>query len=163
MDFLVEQRYAAPPDAVVALYASESFYAQLHGLPKISVPEVLSRRAQGNDVELRVRYRFTADLPAAALAVIDPRKLSWVDRTRFDLAARTATTVLEPDHYPDRLRAGAEVVYLPDGDGTLRRLRGSCRVRMPLVGGQVEKALVSGLEEHFADEREVAARLLGSG
>lgn len=161
MDFTIEQRFAAPPDAVLALYSSASFYAELTDLPKISRPEVLSREVDGTEVALHVRYLFAADLPAAALALIDPKKLSWVDHTTFDLAARTATTVLVPDHYRDRMTASATTTYDPTDGGTIRRVRGECKVRMPLVGGQVEKAIVSGLEEHFVDEQKVATRLLG--
>jgi hypothetical protein len=38
---------------------------------------------------------------------------------------------------------------------------GDVRVRVLLVGGQVERAIVSGLTEHLAEEAAVVADLLG--
>ena len=39
-----------------------------------------------------------------------------------------------------------------EGDGSLRQLRGSVRVKMLLVGGKVEGAIVSGLRDYAAAE-----------
>jgi hypothetical protein len=158
MEFRVDQRFAESVDDVLAMYTDPAFYATLSGLPKVGTPEVLSREDQAADrVLLRVRYAFTADLPRAALAAIDPKKLTWVEEATFDLAARTSRSRLLPDHYPDRLTASASATYEPAGDDhATRRVRGDVRIRMPFVGGQVEKAIVSGLREHLTDEERVA-------
>jgi hypothetical protein len=52
---------------------------------------------------------------------------------------------------------------VPDDDEpprgpSVRRIAGSLTVRMPFVGGQVERAIVSGLREHLADETDVVNR-----
>jgi hypothetical protein len=51
-------------------------------------------REQGDRVIVRVHYRFTADLPSAALAVIDPDKLTWIEETTYDLEHATSTSRL---------------------------------------------------------------------
>lgn len=160
MRFEVEQHFPAPVDAVLALYVSDSFYEALQGLPKIGEPTVLARERDGGLVTMHVRYRFTGDLPAAALAVIDPGRLTWVDVTTYDTADRRSDTRLVPDHYRDRLEATATASYEDTLGGSRRNIVGELRVRMPLVGGKVEQAIVSGLREHLADEQAVAARLL---
>ena len=66
-----------------------------------------------------------------------------------------------PDHYADRMSASATTTFVESGADTVRRVHGEVKVRVPLVGGQVEKAIVSGLKEHFADEQRVVSRLLG--
>lgn len=167
MRFDVQQRFQADPDRVLALYTDADFYPHLAGLPKVSAPEVLERRAEGDRVLLRVRYAFTADLPSAARAMIDPAKLTWVDETWFDLANRTARTTLIPDHYPDKMTCRASATFTATttrgADGsTIRRIEGDLRVRVLLVGGKVEGAIVSGLREHLTDEEQVAQRLLGT-
>lgn len=163
MRFEVEQRFGAPAAAVVAAYTDPSFYEELVGLPKIGEPQVLDRLDDGDRVVLRVHYRFTADLPGAARKVIDPAKLTWVEETTFDLADATSRSVLLPDHYPDRLTASARAAFVdgPEG-GSTRRITGELTVRMPLVGGRVEGAIVSGLREHLADEARVAERFLAA-
>ena len=57
-----------------------------------------------------------------------------------------------------RLEASYDVTLEPLGDSTRRVAQGELKVRIPLVGGRVERAIASGLEEHAAAE----ADLLGT-
>jgi hypothetical protein len=160
MQFRVDQRFAAAADVVLAMYLDQSFYGSLAGMEKIGPPDVVSltRDDDAQRAHLRLRYAFVGDLPRAALAVLDPRKLTWIEDTDVDLAARSALVQLKPDNYADRLTASAHWVIEPDGDDrSTRRVDGSVEVRMPFVGGQVEKAIISGLREHLVAEQDRAA------
>ena len=159
MLFRVDQRFAASPDDVLAMYCDAGFYETLDGMAKIGRPEVLlvERTDDERSVHLRLRYAFAGDLPRAALAVLDPRQLTWVEDTVYDLEARTGETKMLPDHYADRLTASAHIAVEPSGDeATTRRVEGIIEVRMPFVGGQVERAIVSGLREHLIAEQDRA-------
>ena len=163
MQFRVDQRYAAARDDVLAAYTDVALYPLLDGLPKIGEPRVLDREQKGHLVTMRVHYRFVADLPSAALAVIDPERLTWVDETVYDLAAGTSTTRLLPDHYADRLTASASATYQSDPSQparSARHVRGDLKVRMALVGGKVERAIAEGLIEHLTDEARVVEQFL---
>jgi hypothetical protein len=163
VQFRADQRYAATRDAVLAAYTDVALYPLLDGLPKIGEPKVIDRQQKGHLVTLRVHYRFVADLPSAALAVIDPQRLTWIDETVYDLAAGTSTTRLLPDHYPDRLTASATATYTADPadpSRSIRHVRGDLKVRMALVGGKVERAIVEGLTEHLDDETGVVERFV---
>ncbi|HVN51367.1 MAG TPA: DUF2505 domain-containing protein [Acidimicrobiales bacterium] len=163
MRFRTEQQYPAPIDQVLALYTDPTFYPTLSGLPKISAPEVVDHQRLGDQIRLSLRQRYTGDLPAAALTVIDPDKLSWVEQLEFDLRGATATSVLVPDHYADRFQCSGRYRFTATSHGTTRELAGEVKVRVLLVGGKVEGALVSGLREHGeAEAAIVAARLSGS-
>jgi len=146
---------------VLGLFTDPDFYPTLSGLPKIGTPEVVEHRVDGPRVRLRLHQRFTGDLPGAALAVIDPARLTWIELLEFDLDRATATSRLLPDHYPDRLTCAGRYTFVATGSETsTRRLEGDLAVRMPLVGGKVERALVSGLREHAAAEQHLVARRL---
>jgi hypothetical protein len=68
-------------------------------------------------------------------------------------------TVL-PDHYADRFSCAA-VVQLEDVDGQVqRRTTGEMKVRFPLVGSRVERAIVSGLQENAAAEERIVQEWL---
>ncbi len=164
MRFSLTQQLPAPPDAVIRLYADPDFHTSLSGLTKVAPPELVGREVDGQRVVLRLRYRFIAPLPSAATAVIDPDRLTWVDETVYDLDRLTATTSFHPDHYGDRLTAQIDTRFEPGsgGAGTERRIAGELKVRMLLVGSQVEKAIVSGLQEHLGEEAVVAAARLSS-
>jgi hypothetical protein len=165
MRFTVDQRVPHPPPAVIAAYTDPALYAAMVGLARVDRPEVLGVEQAGDTTLVRVRYRFVADLPGPARAVIDPDKLTWVDESRYDRAAGTSSTRLLPDHYADRLQATASSRFEPDPvtpGGTLRRVTGELSVKARLVGGRVEQAIVEGLQEHLVEEARVVAAHLGA-
>lgn len=152
MRFDLTQTIAAPVDAVAAAYAGEELYASMTGTEKLGPPEVLDRKETGGRVTLRIRYRFTGDLAPAVTAVVDPDRLTWVEESVHDLAARTVAVTLHPDHYADRLRCTGTYRYVARGDATTRQIEGDLRVKALLVAGTVERAIISGLKEHLVSE-----------
>jgi hypothetical protein len=94
-------------------------------------------------------------------AVLDPARLTWVEEAQLDRATHVSTFAIVPDHYADRLRcSGTFSLEEEPGGTTLRRTEADIKVRYPLVGGKVERAIVSGLAEHAAREAEVVTRWL---
>ena len=154
VQFSSRQSYRHDVDDVLDAYADPSLYPGLPELPKIGRPEVLEHRLSGDLVHLDLRYAYVGDLPAAATAFIDPARLTWVQRTTVDLGERMSTITLLPDHYPDRLQCAGTFRFSaePTGAGSQRRVQGDLEVRVMVVGGQVERALVSGLEEFLDAE-----------
>ncbi|HYI62946.1 MAG TPA: DUF2505 family protein [Acidimicrobiales bacterium] len=161
MRFELSQAIAAPVDDVAAAYAGAELYRAMGGTSRIGPPEVLDRVEDGDVVTLRIRYRFVGQLSPAVTAVVDPARLSWVEESVHDLAGRAVAVTLHPDHYADRLRCTATARYQADDDGTRRVVRGDLRVKALLVAGAVERAIVSGLEEHLAAEGPVVEAHLG--
>jgi hypothetical protein len=158
--FELAQRYDSPAADVSGAYADPALYPTLVGLPKLGGIEVLDRSGPDDRPRMRIRFRFTGQLPSAVTAVIDPDRLTWVQESEHDVAAGTGTFRLVPDHYPDRLRASGSWRCADDGDGARRVVRGELKVRAPLVGGRVEQAIVSGLEEYLAAEAPAVDRHL---
>jgi len=156
--FRIEQRIAAPLGAVEAALLNRDFVAATADLPKLGAPELLELERDGDRAHERIRYRFTAELSGAVTRVVDPKKLTWVDDARYDLTAHTSRHRILPDNYADRLQATYDVVLESLGDSTRRVATGELTVRVPLVGGRVERAIVSGLEEHAAAEAELLGR-----
>lgn len=152
MRFNLQQRFSAPVSDVIDLYSDPDFHTSLTGLTKVATPTLVSCERTADHVEMRLSYRFIADLPGAVTAVIDPHRLTWVEHTVFDLDAATSKTTLLPDHYADKLKASITCRFAADGQGAVRSVAGDLAVHVFLVGGQVEKAIVSGLSEHLTEE-----------
>lgn len=152
MDFVIEQRLLGSPVQVQDTLLDPAFIAARADLPKLGDAELLDREVGDTTARLRVRLRFTGALAPAVTAMLDPARLSWVDVATFDLAQRSAEHRIEPDHYADRLSCGYSSELTASGTGTARTVRGFVKVRMLLVGGKVEGAIVSGLREHAAAE-----------
>jgi hypothetical protein len=160
MDFHVEQVFAAAPEQVAAAYADPDLYAALDALPKLGRPEVIAHDVDGSTVTLHVRHRFTGHLSPAATAVLDPKRLTWVEHATHDLSKLDVTYRLVADHYADRFSASGRYRFVPDAAGTRRIADGQVKVKALLVGGAVERAIISGMHEHSEDEVALVERFI---
>ena len=152
MRFSLEQVFPGPLERVEQALLDPAFLERMASLPKLGRPQLLDQQDDGTTVRRRVRYAFAGELSPAVTAVVDPAKLTWVEDATTDLSThRTAFRIL-PDHYAGRLRCSG-TFRLDDVPGGVRRVaEGDLRVSFPLVGGKVERAIVSGLREHAALE-----------
>lgn len=160
MRFLFEQRFGASVDEVARAFSEPGLYELMGQLPKLGRPQLLERSVDGDLVHLSVRYWFTGTLSPAARAVLDPDKLSWVAHTTHDLTRHSVDFRMAPDHYADRLSSsGRSTLRAVDG-GARRVTEGDVAVRVRFVGGPVERAIVSGIGDHLADQRSLVERWL---
>lgn len=162
MRFSADQVVGAPRDVVEAAFAEPSFYEALGQMDGLAPPQVLDLRPDphvAHVVHLDVRYSFTGPLSGPVRAVLDPAKLTWVDHGRLDRHRHVLEFRMVPEHYPDRLSCEGSYRFEPDaGDRSVTHqlMSGELRVRYPIVGGLVERAIVTGLVQHL---RQAAAIL----
>ena len=160
MRFDLIQVIDAPVDDVAAAYAGTELYESMGPTSHLGAPEVIGRTELDGRVTLRIRYRFVGDLSPAVTAVVDPARLTWVEESVHDLDGLSVGVTLRPDHYADRLRCTGTYRYQSRGDRAERRISGELRVKALLVASAVERAIVSGLEEHLAAEVAAVERYL---
>ena len=96
--------------------------------------------------------------------VIDPRRLSWVEDTVIDTETWTAQFTITPIHYASFFTCSGQWRLNGSKSTTTRVMDGLLKVNspVPFVGGQVEKAIVSGLRERLADEPQILERWLAA-
>jgi len=167
VDFRVEQTYDADADDVARSYTEPALYEMIGAVSSLSRPEVLDRRTEDDRVLLQVRYRFAGQLSSAARRALDPAKLTWVEHSTHDLADRRVAFRLVPDNYGDRFRASGTAVVTEGrsaatGPRAVRTVAGRLQVKAPLVGGAVERAIVSGLSDHLRTETGAVERFLAA-
>ena len=107
--------------------------------------------------------KFPCNNGAPKNATMCPPDLStWPERN--PMRNSSARFRLLPDHYPDRLRCRGRFTITDQPGGSRRVVAGELQVKAPLVGGRVEQAIVSGLEEYLEAEAPVVdAWIRGSG
>jgi Protein of unknown function (DUF2505) len=156
MRFELVQYLDAPIDAVEAALVDPRFLETLGTLPKLGRPQLLDRQDMGDRVFLRVRYDFVGELSPAVKAIIDPAKLSWVEESTQDRTTHRTKTAIVPDHYTSMLECSGTTLLTADAStGKTRRVTtGDVFVRVPLVGGRAEAAIISGMREHAELEAE---------
>ncbi len=161
MKFGFEQRWTADPGDVLAVYLDDGFWSSLDHLSATSAPEVLEVSRSAARAVVRLRYRLSVTLPAEASRFIDPDDVAWVEETTWDLAARTAAVRFLPDQAASLMKASAEATLFAEGAETLRQVKGDLRVRIPLLGGRVERVVVEGIGDHLEEEADAVAAALG--
>jgi hypothetical protein len=148
VDFTLHQQIDAPVDAVEAALVDSAFLARMDELPKLGSAEVVRNERAGDTVHLAVRYLFQAELSSAVTRVVDPDKLTWVEESECDLAAHRTACVIRPDNYANLLQGSYEATITATDSGSARTITGTLKVKVPLLGGTVEKAIVGGLSEN---------------
>jgi hypothetical protein len=159
MRFTIEQTFAGPLETVEAALVDPAFLERLSTLPKLGRPTLVHRVDAGDLVHLWVKYAFTGDVNSAVRRVVDPNRLTWVEESTLDRRTHRTTWRIVPDHYKNLLRSSGEFRLAPapsaPDERTVRTTEAELKVTVPLVGGKVEQAIVSGLREHAALEEEV--------
>lgn len=162
MRFRIIQQFDADPHRVQAAYLDPAFLKAMGALPRLGAPELLHETREEGVVRRRIRFHFAGDLNSAVRAVVDPAKLSWVEESTTHLQELRTTWIIRPDHYADKLAGQGESRLEPAGDHASRRTTtGEVKVKVFLVGGKVESAIISGMEEHAALERKALLSHLG--
>jgi len=162
MRFEIVQQLARAVAAVDAALVDPAFLVRMDELPKLGRAEILEQRREGDLVHQDVRYLFDAELSGAVTRVVDPKLLTWVERSVCDLGSHTTSCEILPDHYSGMLSGRYDAVIVADGGGSRRTISGDLRVKMPLVGGKVERAIVGGLEENAAAQQQLLEQFIGA-
>ena len=149
MDFTLDQRFTQSRDAVAKALVNPALLEQMTELPLLAEATVLATQRSGDRVRQSVRYRFEAELSSAVRRVIDPAKLTWVEMGEHDLAAGLSRFEIRPDHYSDLLqgRYTARVEPIGDGGACSRTVKGMIQVKVLLLGGRVENAIIGSLRD----------------
>lgn len=166
MRFTIDQTFAGPLEEVEAALVDPAFLERLSSLPNLGRPTLVHRVEAGDLVHLWVKYAFTGEVNSTVRRVVDPHRLTWIEESTLDRASHRTTWRIVPDHYKNLLRASGEFRLEPHPDDPAGRTRrtadGELKVSVPLVGGKVEAAIVSGLRDHAALEEGVLDDWLSS-
>jgi hypothetical protein len=158
--FRIEQHFGLPLDAVERTLCDPAFVEAMAQLPKLGRPQLLAHEENGETVHMQVRYAFVGHLSSAVRRVVDPQQLTWVQDLTVDRRSHRSRFRILPDHYAGLLSCEGTFALSEDGGGGSTRVaEGEVRVTVPLVGGKVERAIISGLEEHAAAEAELVDEL----
>lgn len=153
MRFRIEQRFGLPLDEVEAALYDPRFITRMAELPRLGNPQLLLHEIDGPALHQQVRYAFAGELSSSVRAVVDPDRLSWVEDSTTDMSAHRAEFRIIPDHYASLLRCSGTFALDPRlPGGCVRVAEGEIKVSVPLVGGKVERAIVSGMDEHAQAE-----------
>lgn len=162
MKLYVENHLPTNPDHAWEVFESDAYKARLQAETNIT-QTVLETRTEGPIEVRRIRTEPDRELPSMVASAIGTKKLSYTQENRFDKAQGRMEWNVELDGIGDRVTVRGVTTCVPDGDGCKRVIDGEITVRVPLVGRQIEKAVVAEFEKSMKRANEVALDLIRQG
>ncbi len=151
-----ELRYDATPDEVYGMLADPAFReATCRAMDVVSVEVTLTETDEGFDLVVDQVQR-TDDLPSFARTFAGSttravQRETWADRTGAQLAIEAPGT-------PSDVRG--TISLQPDGDGTREVVDLELKIKVPLIGGKLEKLLAEKITGGLDTEQRVGAAWL---
>lgn len=151
MDFRTELAYDASPDEVYAMLSDPAFREQVAEAQEVVSVDVRITPADDGFSMVSTQEQNTEGLPSIAKKFAgDTTKVviteEWTSHTK---GAVTITAPGKPT------TAGGTVTLAPDGDGTVEIVELDVRVKVPMIGGKLEKLMVESIEKGYAVEHTV--------
>lgn len=145
MRFERHQVFGGSVDEVIDVLVDPAFYPRLAEIEHLGAAELVDVAHAAGTVRFSVRYRVDVDLPAAARTWIHPERLSLVEEAELDRGTGTGSFRMVPDHYGHLLHCRGEYRFTELVDGCSRTMSGTLAVRIPLLGGKIERVVLDGL------------------
>jgi hypothetical protein len=152
VDFQIDHAFDVPPGRLAEVLLDRSFQDSLSDLDGLAERTVLDQQTDGDIVIRRTRYVLDIKISGAAKGFLGDGDPAWVERAEWDPGSSRWTWTIEPEVAAELLDAGGSTEIAKDGSGSIRRVRGTVKVKVPLYGSRVEKWVVQGLERAYDEE-----------
>jgi uncharacterized protein YndB with AHSA1/START domain len=151
MDFRTELSYDASPDEVFAMLSDPAFREQVaEAQDVVSVDVRLTPSAEGFSL-VSEQVQDTKDLPAIAKKIAGDTTRVVIEE-EWGSHTKGAIAVTAPGKPTS---ATGTITLAPDGDGTVEIVELDIKVRVPLIGGKLEKLMAETIESGFQVEHTV--------
>lgn len=121
--------------------------------------ETLWDRQEGDERIWRMRFIPDQELPRMVASAVGTNKLVYEQESRLDTDKVLHWDVV-PAVVPDKVTARGTMKALAAGGGVERVVDGEIAVRIPLVGGRIEKAIHKSVLESYERAYEVSLEWL---
>jgi hypothetical protein len=153
VDFEITHSFNAPPDEVAGALLDEDYQHSLSDLDQLEERELLEQKTNGGGrVVRRVRCVLDIDVSGPAKTFIGDGDPAWVENATWHEDKMHWDFVIEPEVAGELLSAEGTIGIEPDGEGTVRIVRGKVKVRVPFYGARVEGWIVKGLTDAYDEE-----------
>jgi uncharacterized protein YndB with AHSA1/START domain len=151
MEFRTELSYDASPDEVFAMLSDPAFREQVAEAQEVRSVDVRLTRIGDGFTLINDQVQNTKDLPAIAkkIAGDTTRVVITEDWSSHTAGSISITTPGKPT------TASGTIRLAPDGEGTVEIVELDVKVKVPLVGGKLEKLMADTIESGFRVEHTV--------
>lgn len=159
MQLVARHHFAAPPHRVVSAMTDPSFVVTLTDITDVGSVEILDRGDRGSQRWLSARFTYGGSLDPLAARILGSDRPTWVQTYHFDPEG-SGRLDIEPDHHGSLLHCSAQVAVAPTDGGANRSIDGALTIRVPLLGGRAEQALLPAILARIDAEADLLRRWL---
>jgi hypothetical protein len=153
MDFRIEHEFDAAAGDVAAAMLDRSYQDSLGDLGPLSHRKVLEQSESSDGrVHRRTLSVLGVDLPGAARRVLGDSDPAWVEHAVWLPDRHRWEWTIEPKVAPEMLSAFGAIDLEGGRTKTRRTVTGSVLVRVPFIGGRVERWIIDGLSDAYSEE-----------
>ncbi len=151
MEFRTELSYDASPDAVFAMLSDPAFREQVAEAQDVVSVDVRMTPTDDGFTLINDQVQNTKDLPAIAKKIAGDKTQAviteeWSSHTSGSISITA----------PGKPTAAQGTISLaPDGDGTVEIVELDVKVKVPLIGGKLEKLMADNIESGFRVEHTI--------
>lgn len=156
MQHEIKVRYPVPAAAVIKAFTDPAFHkAKLEALGVTYA--ILEQKSDGKMFRIRVERRMPINAPAAIKKLL-PAESVVVNDESWNIATKTGGVTAYAQGVPVTL--SCSVTIRDEGPGSVLTYDWDIAARVPVVGGLLERFVVTDLEARFAEEAQATAPLL---
>jgi hypothetical protein len=159
MRFELRHAFSCDPDTLWALLEEADFDARLSaatGAERV----VVSRTTSGGEEHVVRRISMKRDLPAAMKKVVGSEKITYDQLTWRREGSESLRWEIRPMVLADRFQGRGTTVVRATPGGCERVIAGDLTIRVPLLGGAMEKKLVDDVSASYEQAARIAAQML---
>jgi hypothetical protein len=156
----VESDLPVDPATAWKVFESDAFDERLRKQTNMQV-ERLSETKEGEHVVVRrLRYTSGSELPSLVAKALGGKHLTYTQTNRMDYATNRLDWTVELPVLSDRVSVKGSTTMKATAAGSHRVVDGEITVKMRLIGGQIEKAVVAEFEKSMGRAVEIARELI---
>ena len=155
MDFEITHSFDASADEVAAAMLDEDYQNSLSDVGRLKERELLTQtKTKGGKVTRRVRCVLGLNVSGPAKKFLGDGDPAWVEASTWNAKDMRWDFVIQPEVAAELLDADGAIEIEPDGDKTVRTIRGRVKVKVPFYGSRVEGWIVKAMSDAYDEEAE---------
>ena len=159
MEFTVVQRFACSPEQYWSRARGDEYEAAIAKEAEVSA-ELLAPRVEGGRTVQRMRITQLSPLPPVAQKALGIERFRYVQEVEADEASRSTRWAIVPEVMADRVTCRGESAVTEAPGGCQRTLRGNIEVRIPFVGGTIERHIAEQVQRSYTRAESVIRRFV---
>ena len=151
-EFFIEDHFNCSPKALYDMLCDNAFYDNL--MKSLNVgKQLLSEEKLDNGMQYKIRLTNPEEIPAIAKKFTGEH-LVYVETRRWSSQNLGNTWVIEPEVSGVKVEAKGVTEIVAEGEGCIRRTKGSVNVSLPLIGKKIEEMVLQSIQGTFKKNAE---------